>query len=789
MKFIFYLPLIIVLFIACNKKAENIATINISEDQRYPIIMIDPNINAWSATPTLYSNHLQHSDGYELPLVGIIRVDGKAFRFMGSGKLPDKALAGMSSDENWDGRYTFIKPDNGWESINYNDKRWDSGKAPFGKMPSLNVNTIWPSPAIWLRREIKINPNDIAENKFYLKYSHDDELQLFVNGIELIKTGFEWKFDEKIEIPDHIVETFKDGKIVIAAFCKNLVGEAFLDFGIYFKGEDDTDKWNGKYIFSTPAEDWQKSDYNDQTWEAGGAPFGSSIDYRVNTEWNTRDIWVRREIQLSPKELEKSLLLEYSYDDNLTLFINGIQILQTPHEFKMKKIIEIPEDIKKNAKDGKLTIAAHCRNESGGAYLDFQLLTDDIAKQKSVAITATQTHYTFQCGQVRLNLRFTVPFLLDDIEIMSRPINYISYDVESLDGQEHQVELYFEASSSWVSNNILNSEISDIYEMENMLFLKTGLSDQKIFDLENNTKRGGWGNFYISTEKFNASAQLGDASMMRHEFMRNGTLTNSTESTSPKFMGIVQSLGKSKQASGKIMIGYDDIYSIQYFGENLRPYWNRKGNKTIEQLFIKANNGFDKIINKCILFDNAIFNKIASESGFDYASFLIASYRKSIIKNKLVEGRDSDYFLFHEDGIQGLKDNLPLFSNYNIEIIKAQLKPFFYYCESGKWQKPYPPTNLGQYPLANGQVSEFGDSVEAASELLTICAAIAAIEGNTDYISKHWTTLTKWHDYLVDYTISNQTTIPEGNEKNLLSIIANTGISSYTYMAKRMSEK
>ena len=39
------------------------------------------------------------------------------------------------------------------------------------------------------------------------------------------------------------------------------------------------------------------------------------------------------------------------------------------------------------------------------------------------------------------------------------------------------------------------------------------------------------------------------------------------------------------------MVGYDDLYSVQYFGNNLRPWWNSNGNQTMEnQLTAAANN-------------------------------------------------------------------------------------------------------------------------------------------------------------------------------------------------------
>ncbi len=58
-------------------------------------------------------------------------------------------------------------------------------------------------------------------------------------------------------------------------------------------------------------------------------------------------------------------------------------------------------------------------------------------------------YYTFTCGPVDLKLTFTAPMFMDNLDLLSRPVNYISYEVASNDGKKHQVELYFEASPQW----------------------------------------------------------------------------------------------------------------------------------------------------------------------------------------------------------------------------------------------------------------------------------------------------------------------------------------------------
>ena len=68
------------------------------------------------------------------------------------------------------------------------------------------------------------------------------------------------------------------------------------------------------------------------------------------------------------------------------------------------------------------------------------------AVQQSADVRAMQTVYEFTCGPVGLTLTFTAPLFLDDLELISRPVNYIAYETRSLDGAAHDVQIYFEAS-------------------------------------------------------------------------------------------------------------------------------------------------------------------------------------------------------------------------------------------------------------------------------------------------------------------------------------------------------
>ena len=68
------------------------------------------------------------------------------------------------------------------------------------------------------------------------------------------------------------------------------------------------------------------------------------------------------------------------------------------------------------------------------------------AEQLSVDVLPTQTFYSFRCGPVILDVIFTSPLLADDLDLVSTPISYITYQVRPQDGKSHEVQVYFEAS-------------------------------------------------------------------------------------------------------------------------------------------------------------------------------------------------------------------------------------------------------------------------------------------------------------------------------------------------------
>ncbi|MBK5721334.1 DUF4965 domain-containing protein [Dysgonomonas sp. Marseille-P4677] len=635
----------------------------------YPLVTIDPYTSAWSMNDNLYDGSIKHWTGKEFPLIGAIRVDGQVYRFMGVEQTPLKAIAAMSTTTAWAGKYTFDTPANGWERPVFNDANWKEGQAAFGTTDETNVNTVWNTKNIWVRRYIKID-EDLSNKKVFLEYSHDDVFTLYINGIEVVKTDYSWNKNIIIPLNDEVVKSLQNGETVISVHCENRTGGGLVDFGIYV-------------------------------------------------------------------------------EENIETFLSTTAV------------------------------------------------------QKSADVQATQTRYSFECGNVELNLSFLAPLLMEDLNLVSRPVNYISYDVKSLDGKDHDVEIYFEAAPHWALNVPSQANNAEGFEKDGLLFLKTGGVNQKILGKRGDDIRIDWGYFYLSGEKNNSTYNVGDPFQMRSAFAKDGKLTDDVSVKDNANIAISQSLGKGQSVSGKILIGYDDIYSIQYFGDNLRPYWNKKGDKTIEQAFVEANKDFDKLSEKCDEFDYNLMIEATQAGGKEYAELCALAYRQAISAHKIVEAPNGDLlFLSKENNSNGsigtvdvTYPSAPLFLYYNPELAKGLLNHIFYYSESNKWTKPFPAHDIGTYPWANGQTYGGDMPVEEAGNMLALTAAIAAVEGNAKYAEKHWDVLTVWTDYLVEKGLDPENQLCTDDfaghfAHNVnLSVKAIMGIASYGYLADMLGKK
>jgi hypothetical protein len=579
-----------------------------------------------------------------------------------------------------------------------------------------------------------------------------------------------------------------------------------------------SEHWEASYTEQEPADRWTARDFDDPTWRNGKAAFGTHDMPNLSTLWDSKDVWVRRSFDLTDDLSDETLFLNYSHDDVFELYINGLPVVATDYSWHNDVLVELSDEVKKTLLPGKNVIAAHCHNRTGGGYLDFGLFRknkeamsfETPAVQKSVHVLPTQTYYSFTCGPADLDLVFTAPLLMDDLEQMSTPVNYISYRVRPSDGKEHDVQIYLEATPEWAINSPGQKTETVLSEAGNLVFAKTGTTEQPVLQKKGDNVRIDWGYFYLASRKKNsASVRIGEAAAMKDHFVRTGNIAlpnvSETKTQSPStVLSFYENMGKrASPSTGFMMIGYDDLYAIQYFHDNRPAYWKRNGKVHIADAFAKAEKTYRSVMQKCRRFDAQMMNDAERAGGKEYAELCALAYRQAVSAHKLVEDREGNLlFLSKENfsnGSIGTVDisypSSPLFLIYNPSLLKGMLNPIFYFSESGKWNKPFPAHDVGTYPIANGLTYGGDMPVEEAGNMLILTAAIATVEKNTDYAKKHWEVLTTWANYLLKEGLDPENQLCTDDfaghlaHNANLSVKAILGIAGYGKMAAMSGDK
>ena len=477
----------------------------------------------------------------------------------------------------------------------------------------------------------------------------------------------------------------------------------------------------------------------------------------------------------------------------MQLLINGKELVRTGTKARNDVKVQIPDSILETMKDGKALFAARCVNWGGTSFADFGLYGElKEAGQKSVDVQATQTHYIFDCGDVELKLTFTAPYLLDDLELLSRPVNYISYQAKALDGKEHDVAIYFEMDPH---KAFRAGQSTEMYEKDGWVMMKTGRENQKLW-VDKLKDAPAWGYFYLGAKE-NVTCAQGDAAEMRAHFMKEGDLKEMRRSNEKRYAAIAQKLEMNSEFPQHLIAAFDGLYTMAYFGEDLRPYWNKDGDKTIEGLYEDAEKVYKETMARCYAFDRQLMENACRVGGKEYAELCASAYRQAVSSFQMSKNSSDEllYFTTLVGSLDIYYAASPLFLCYNPNLLKAMLNPFFYYSESGKWNKPFPAHDLGGYPFVNGQAKGGDLPVEHAGNMLIMVAAMAKAEKDASYAKAHWETLSKWAGYLMENGVDTDKQIDTDSFAGRYSHNANLsakgilGIASYALLAKMLGKQ
>jgi hypothetical protein len=557
---------------------------------------------------------------------------------------------------------------------------------------------------------------------------------------------------------------------------------------------------------ATPA--WAQPGFNGQGWTTGAGPFGDQRS-KAGTSWTGTDIWVRRSFTISAIPAGR-LMLKLFHDDDAEVFLNGQRISRQHGANGDYEMIALSDDVKAKLKVGENLLAMHCKNTGGGSWIDAGLSEEIVnkeqagvlmAEQTAVDVTATQTKYTFKCGAIDLQVCFTSPLIMTELNLFSVPISYITYRVKAADAGRHSVDIYQGVSSNLAVNQPYQSVQASRYKKGDIAVLKAGTIEQPVLKKKGDNLRIDWGYVYVAAAGAKQYVTPDGAAVGSFLTGKNATTADTGRLL---MLNTVLSFGAvtATPQSKFLMIGYDDIYSIQYFGTDLRPWWRNNPGLTMDSLLVNARDHYGTTISRCNDLDKKIYSDALAAGGEPYAKLCVMAYRQSIAAHQLVKSPQGDLlFLSKENFSNGSINTVdvtypsaPLYLLYNPELMKGMLNGIFYYSESGKWTKPFAAHDLGTYPLANGQTYGEDMPVEECGNMIILAGAIVRVQNDAAYARLHWKTLTSWVNYLAGagFDPGNQLCTDDfaghlAHNANL-SVKAIVAIGTYAQMARKIGE-
>jgi hypothetical protein len=399
-----------------------------------------------------------------------------------------------------------------------------------------------------------------------------------------------------------------------------------------------------------------------------------------------------------------------------------------------------------------------------------------VVPQVSLRVLPTRSIYVFQDDHVHVQLAFMTPALPDDLDVLARPLTYLTWEIRSIDGALHDISIY-DSTSALLAVNSPDQTVEWKRETAGPLtVLRAGSVDQTLLRPAGDDTRIDWGYIYAAAPTQEANAVAGASARLAAGFVEQGKLPRADDSRMPQAanddepcLAFQFDLGRvgAQPVSRHLMVAYDEIYAVNFLGRKLRPFWRRDG-LTPSGLLQAAERDYGGLLQRCAAFDNELMTDLTNAGGSTYAQIAALAYRQALAGCGLAADANKQPLLFTKENssngciatVDVIYPAAPQFLLMGPTYAKALVAPAMIYSTSPRWKFPFAPHDVGTYPQAVGQVYAGGEEskneadmmpVEESANLILLCAAIAKLDGNADFASRWWPQLTRWEAYLEKY--------------------------------------
>ena len=437
-------------------------------------------------------------------------------------------------------------------------------------------------------------------------------------------------------------------------------------------------------------------------------------------------------------------------------------------------------------------------------------------QQDSLDVRATNTAYVFSAAGIRLQLDFFTPAFPQDLDLLSRPVTYLTWNVSSSDSQAHKVELLLDVDGRIAVDTDNQPVTWGRTYTAGLNMLNIGSQSQQVLNRSGDDLRIDWGYFHLGVPA-GEQASLAASSETLHDFLENGTLPASDDMDMPKTprddgahlaaeFSIAVTPGQT--ASRHVLVSYTEEYAIEYLNRKERPYWQRN-NKPVQEMLTEAEQQYASLVARGEKYDADLARDLEAAGGPAYRQIAILAYRQTLAAHGLVADLDGKPMLFAKENysngdiatVDVLYPSAPFFLFFNPALLEAQVRPVLQYAALPRWKFPFAPHDLGRYPLANGQEYGGGEKteddqmpVEESGNLLILGAALGQAQGNWHLAREFWLQFTKWAQYLREKGLDPENQLSTDDfaghlaHNANLSIKAIDALGAYAQMARGLGE-
>ncbi len=326
-------------------------------------------------------------------------------------------------------------------------------------------------------------------------------------------------------------------------------------------------------------------------------------------------------------------------------------------------------------------------------------------EQTGVKVTAFSTDYTFTAPEFDLKVSFMSPLPPDNLELLSCPVCYMSYEVMPKKQIEKlSVSLFLHEESCY--DKIPMPVRGGVHYIEQGECAWFGLKKQLVMSQSTDDSAAEWGYWYLTGQKaFLVSNEAVD------KYVVTGELEYIYNDYSAKYLA-AQNIHENfaDKQCGKLTLAFDDTVSIFYFGDWLKGYWF-EDDKTVFDAIKYSYDNYDKITEEMAAWDEKL-SADCEKYGEDYLLVLYAGLRQAVGAHKLVKDRKGEVLFLskecHSNGCIATVDvsypSIPMFLMYNPELVKGMMRPIFKFNDMPVWQYDFAPHDVGTYPYCLGQV-------------------------------------------------------------------------------------